>query len=71
MATQSAPTTGAAARLLRYDTTFIRIAQRTRACRYVADLRVGDKTQVPIPIEIDWTFTVGGGCPQVASIQVY
>ncbi|MVN76902.1 hypothetical protein GO988_11260 [Hymenobacter sp. HMF4947] len=71
MATQSSPTTGAAARIMRYDTTFIKIAQRTRAFRYVADLRVGNKSQVTIPVEIDWTSTVGGGCPQVASIQVY
>ena len=71
MATQGTPTTNAATRVLRYDTTFINIAQRTRAYRYVADLRVGTKSQVTIPVEIDWTATVGAGCQQVASIQVY
>jgi hypothetical protein len=71
MSAQSAPTAGATARVLRYDTTFINIAQRTKAYRYVADLRVGNKTQVTIPVEINWTTTQAGGCPQVASVQVY
>lgn len=70
MATQSSPTSSAG-RVLRYDTTFINIAQRTRAYRYVTSLRVGNNKQTTIPVEIDWTATIGSGCQQVASVQVY
>jgi len=57
--------------VLRYDTTFINIAQRTRAYRYVTTLRVGKQAKVTVPVEIDWTSTMQAGCPQVASVQVY
>lgn len=71
MSAQSAPTAGTAARVMRYDTTFLNRAQRTKAYRYVTELRVGTKAQIAIPVEIDWTATNDGGCPQVASVQVY
>lgn len=71
MSTQSAPTASTTSRVLRYDTTFINIAQRTRAYRYVTSLRIGNKNQAAIPVEIDWTTTAGAGCAQVASVQVY
>lgn len=72
LSTQSAPTGGDAARVLRYDTTFVRDASDVRTYRYVGDLRVGNTRQVSIPVEIDWTTTSPGtGCPQVAAVQVY
>lgn len=72
MATQSTPSAGEAARVMRFDTTFLPVAQRSKAYRYVTELRVGrnDKTTT-IPVEIDWTATQSQGCPQVASVQVY
>lgn len=72
LTTQSTPATGKPARVLRFDTTFSRVAQRNRAFRYVTVLRVGRAAHTTtIPVEIDWTATQGHGCPQVASVQVY
>ena len=68
---QGAPSTGAEARVLRYDTTFVSDASDIRTYRYVGDLHVGNAKQVSIPVEIDWTTTTSAGCPQVAAVQVY
>ena len=73
MAARSTPSAPAsAARVMRFDTTFLRTAQRTRAYHYTTALQVGrnDKTTT-IPVEIAWTATQVRGCPQVASVQVY
>lgn len=72
MATQSTPSAGEGARVMRFDTTFVPVAQRTTAYRYTTALRVGRAGQATtIPVEIDWTATQAQGCPQVASVQVY
>lgn len=72
VATQSAPSAGTLARVMRFDTTFVRQAQRNRAFRYAARLRVGRGTDTTsIPVEINWTAVPNHGCPQIASVQVY
>lgn len=69
---QSTPSAGTLARVMRFDTTFVRLAQRNRAYRYATRLRVGRGTDTTsIPVEIDWTTVPSRGCPQVASVQVY
>lgn len=72
--TSQQSTPGEAQRVLRLDTTFFDVAQRTQAYRYVTQLHIGKdrgRQQASIPVEIDWTSTQVAGCPQVAAIQVY
>ena len=67
-------TPGNARRMMRLDTTFFKVAQRTQAFRYITQLHIGKsrgRQQASIPVEIDWTATQVAGCPQVAAIQVY
>jgi hypothetical protein len=56
---------------LRFDTTFIKsaVGMRTYPHTYTGSLLVGDSKKVPV--QIDWTTTGQGGCPQVARVQVY
>lgn len=72
-AVQSSPTaTGAAAKVLRFDTTFIKAGTaRAYPHTYTGRMVVGQTKQVIVPVQIDWTTIEQAGCPQVASLQVY
>ncbi len=59
------------AKALRYDTTFIRTATQPQAYTYTAEVVVGTNKTITVPVKIDWTTTMEGGCPQVASLKVY
>jgi hypothetical protein len=61
----------AAAKTLRFDTTFTTPAQQPRSYSYTADIVVGTGKTVTVPVQIDWTTVSEGGCLQVASLRVY
>ena len=60
-----------ATKALRFDTTFTRSAAHSRAYTYTAAVEIGTGKTVTVPVQIDWTTTTDGGCPQVASLRVY
>ena len=70
-AVQSNPS-AAAAKVLRFDTTFIK-ASGSRAYNhtYTGSLVVGQTKKVAVPVQIDWTTLEQAGCPQVAAVRVY
>ena len=73
-AVQSSPTaTGnAAAKVLRFDTTFFKAGiARAYPHTYTGRMVVGETKKVVVPIQINWTTVEQAGCPQVASVQVY
>jgi hypothetical protein len=73
-AVQSHPTaTGSAdAKVLRFDTTFIKAGtNRTYPHTYTGNLLIGQTKKVAVPVQINWTTMVQAGCPQVASLQVF
>jgi len=73
-AVQSRPSaTGTAeAKVLRYDTTFLKAAGgRAYPHSYTGHMLVGQTRKVSVPVQIDWTTVQEGGCPQVASVKVY
>ena len=61
----------AASQTLCYDSTFTTIAQQPRTYSYTTDVVVGTSKTVTIPVKIDWTTVLEGGCQQVASLRVY
>lgn len=73
-AVQSQPTaTGTAnAKVLRFDTTFLKVgAARSYSHTYTGNMLVGQTRKVTVPVQIDWTTVEQAGCPQVAAVQVY
>ena len=61
----------AAAKTLRYDSTFTSIEQQPRSYSCSTDVVVGTNKTVTVPIKIDWTTVSEGGCQQVSSLRVY
>lgn len=72
-AVQSSPTaTSTAAKVLRFDTTFIKAGtMRAYPHTYTGRMVVGETKKVVVPVQINWTTVEQAGCPQVASLQVY
>lgn len=71
-AVQSNPSAAAEAKVLRFDTTFIK-ASGSRAYNhsYTGSMLVGQTKKVAVPVQIDWTTLEQAGCPQVAAVRVY
>jgi hypothetical protein len=59
------------ANTLQFDTTFTKTVNQPRNYSYVAEVVVGTTKTVTVPVKIAWTTTTEGGCPQVASLQIY
>lgn len=60
-------------KVLRLDTTFVKTVVGARAYphTFTGNMLVGESKKVAVPVQIDWTTTGQGGCPQVASVRVY
>jgi hypothetical protein len=59
------------ANTLQFDTTFISTAKQPHNYSYITEVVVGTTKTVTVPVKIAWTTTTEGGCPQVASLQIY
>lgn len=71
-AVQSKPSATGEAKVLRFDTTFVK-ASGSRAYNhtYTGSMLVGQTKKVAVPVQIDWTTIEQAGCPQVAAVRVY
>jgi hypothetical protein len=71
-AVQSNPSAPAEAKVLRFDTTFMKVSgSRTYNHTYTGSMLVGQTKKVAVPVQIDWTTVEQAGCPQVAAVRVY
>lgn len=71
-AVQSKPSTIGEAKVLRFDTTFVKASgSRTYTHTYTGSMLVGQTKKVAVPVQIDWTTVEQAGCPQVAAVRVY
>lgn len=71
-AVQSSPSATGSAKVLRFDTTFIKAGgSRAYTHTYTGSMLVGQTKKVVVPVQIDWTTVEQAGCPQVAAVRVY
>lgn len=71
-AVQSNPSATGEAKVLRFDTTFLKVSgSRAYSHTYTGNMLVGQTKKVVMPVQIDWTTVDQAGCPQVAAVQVY
>ena len=71
-AVQSKPSAAGEAKVLRFDTTFVKAgSSRTYTHTYTGNMLVGQTKKVVVPVQIDWTTVEQAGCPQVATVRVY
>jgi hypothetical protein len=71
-AVQSNPSTTGESKVLRFDTTFLKVSgSRAYAHTYTGRMLVGQTKKVAVPVQINWTTVEQAGCPQVAAVQVY
>lgn len=60
------------AKVLRLDTTFLKVAgARAYPHTYTGSMLVGQTKKVAVPVQIDWTTVEQAGCSQVAAVRVY
>lgn len=71
-AVQSNPSATGETKILRFDTTFVKVSgPRAYAHTYTGNMLVGQTKKVTVPVQINWTTVEQAGCPQVAAVQVY
>lgn len=71
-AVQSNPSGAREAKVLRFDTTFLKVSgSRAYTHTYTGNMLVGQTKKVVVPVQINWTTVEQAGCPQVAAVQVY
>lgn len=71
-AVQSSPSATAEAKVLRFDTTFVKASgARTYTHTYTGSMLIGQTKKVALPVQIDWTTVEQAGCPQVAAVRIY
>jgi hypothetical protein len=71
-AVQSNPSATTEVKVLRFDTTFLKVSgARAYSHTYTGNMLVGQTKKVAVPVQINWTTVEQAGCPQVAAVQVY